>query len=122
MASRYRPPHHFGVGGVGIGNEFHFVTDEQAEATLSAAWDAGVRYFDVSPWYGLGLAERRFGRFLARKPRDEFIISSKVGKLLQAAATTRGVSTSHSARRPTRRISTIPPTGCVARSRTVSSA
>ena len=46
-----------------IGNEFEFATDEQAEATLAAAWDAGIRYFDVSPWYGLGLAERRFGRW-----------------------------------------------------------
>ena len=81
---RYRPPHPFGLGGVAIGNEFRFATDEQAEATLAAAWDAGVRYFDVSPWYGLGLAERRFGRFLARKPRGEFVISSKVGKLLRA--------------------------------------
>ena len=82
--TRYRPPHDFGLGGVAIGNEFQFATDEQAEATLAAAWDAGVRYFDVSPWYGLGLAERRFGRFLARKPRHEFTISSKVGKLLRA--------------------------------------
>ncbi len=82
---RHRPPHDFGVGGVAIGNEFQFATDEQAEATLAAAWDAGVRYFDVSPWYGLGLAERRFGRFLARKPRGEFVISSKVGKLLRAS-------------------------------------
>ena len=81
----YRPPHHFGLGGVAIGNEFEFATDEQAEATLAAAWDAGMRYFDVSPWYGLGLAERRFGRFLARKPRNEFVISSKVGKLLRAS-------------------------------------
>ena len=82
---RYRPPHDFGLGGVAIGNEFQFATDEQAEATLAAAWDAGVRYFDVSPWYGLGLAERRFGRFLARKPRGEFVISSKVGRLLRAS-------------------------------------
>lgn len=82
---RYRPPHDFGLGGVAIGNEFQFATDEQAEATLAAAWDAGVRYFDVSPWYGLGLAERRFGRFLARKPRHEFVLSSKVGKLLRAS-------------------------------------
>jgi D-threo-aldose 1-dehydrogenase len=82
---RYCPPHNFGLGGVAIGNEFQFATDEQAEATLAAAWDAGVRYFDVSPWYGLGLAERRFGRFLARKPRGEFVLSSKVGKLLRAS-------------------------------------
>ncbi|TVV70000.1 aldo/keto reductase [Sphingomonas solaris] len=87
---RYRPPHDFGLGGVAIGNEFQFATDEQAEATLAAAWDAGVRYFDVSPWYGLGLAERRFGRFLARKPRGEFVISSKVGKLLRAGRDNEG--------------------------------
>ncbi len=83
-SQRYRPPVDFGLGGVAIGNEFQFATDEQAEATLAAAWDAGVRYFDVSPWYGLGLAERRFGRFLSRKPRGEFTLSSKVGKLLKA--------------------------------------
>lgn len=81
---RYCPPHEFGIGGVAIGNEFQFATDEQAEATLAAAWDAGIRYFDVAPWYGLGLAERRFGRFLSRKPRDEFVISSEVGKLMRA--------------------------------------
>ena len=84
-SQRYRPPYSFGLGGVAIGNEFQFATDEQADATLAAAWDAGIRYFDVSPWYGLGLAERRFGRFLARKPRQEFVISSKVGKLLRAS-------------------------------------
>ncbi len=89
-AQRYRPPHAFGLGGVAIGNEFQFATDEQAEATFAAAWDAGVRYFDVSPWYGLGLAERRFGRFLARKPRGEFVISSKVGKLLRAGRDNEG--------------------------------
>jgi len=82
---RFLPPFDFGLGGVAIGNEFQFATDEMAEATLAAAWDAGIRYFDVSPWYGLGLAERRFGRFLARKPRHEFVISSKVGKLLRAS-------------------------------------
>ena len=81
---RYRPPVDFGLGGVSIGNEFRFATDDQAHATLSAAWDAGIRYFDVSPWYGLGLAERRYGRFLASRPRGEFTISSKVGKLLKA--------------------------------------
>src|SRR4051812_13662378 len=46
----------FGLGGVPLGNEFEVVTDEDAHKTLEAAWNAGVRYFDVSPWYGLGLA------------------------------------------------------------------
>lgn len=84
-AQRYRPHENFGLGGVSLGNEFEFVTDAQAEATLEAAWEAGVRYYDTSPWYGLGLCERRFGRFLHTKPRDEYILSTKVGKLLKAS-------------------------------------
>jgi D-threo-aldose 1-dehydrogenase len=75
----------FGMGGVSLGNEFEFVTDEIAAATLEAAWTAGVRYFDVAPWYGLGLAERRFGAFLHTKPRDDYVLSSKVCKLLKAS-------------------------------------
>src|SRR3954462_14707165 len=57
----YRPPFKFGLGGVPLGNEFSVVTDEDASAVLEAAWSAGVRYYDMAPWYGLGLAERRFG-------------------------------------------------------------
>lgn len=75
----------FGLGGVPLGNEFEVVTDEMAHATLAAAWDAGVRYYDVSPWYGLGLAERRFGAFLHRQDRDSYVLSTKVGKLLKAS-------------------------------------
>ncbi len=82
---KYRPPIDFGLGGVAIGNEFAFVTDAQAEQTLEAAWEAGLRYFDTSPWYGLGLCERRFGRFLHDKPRGSFVLSTKVGKLLKAS-------------------------------------
>ena len=83
----YRPPFKFGMGGVPLGNEFSIVTDEDANAILEAAWSAGVRYYDVSPWYGLGLAERRFGYFLHNKKRSDYIISSKVGKLLTASRT-----------------------------------
>jgi D-threo-aldose 1-dehydrogenase len=75
----------FGLGGVPLGNEFEVVTEEMAHATLAAAWEAGVRYFDVSPWYGLGLAERRFGAFLHRQDRDSYVLSTKVGKLLKAS-------------------------------------
>ena len=81
----FTPEFRFGLGGVPIGNEFKAVTDESAERTLQASWDAGVRYFDVSPWYGLGLAERRYGRFLYKHPRDSYVISTKVGKLLKAS-------------------------------------
>ena len=83
----YKPPFKFGMGGVPLGNEFSIVTDEDANAILEAAWSAGVRYYDVSPWYGLGLAERRFGNFLHNKKRSDYIISSKVGKLLKASKT-----------------------------------
>jgi D-threo-aldose 1-dehydrogenase len=80
----------FGLGGVPLGNEFEVVTDDDAEATLEASWEAGVRYFDVSPWYGLGLSERRFGRFLHRQPRDSYLLSTKVGKLLKASPNNHG--------------------------------
>ena len=53
-----------------FGNEFEVVSDEDAYKTLEAAWNAGVRYYDVSPWYGLGLGERRYGNFLHNKNRD----------------------------------------------------
>jgi D-threo-aldose 1-dehydrogenase len=81
----YRPPFTFGLGGVPLGNEFAVVTDKDANAILEAAWSAGIRYYDVSPWYGLGLAERRYGNFLHNKQRSEYVISSKVGKLLKAS-------------------------------------
>jgi len=75
----------FGLGSVPFGNEFAYVTDEVAHATIEAAWNAGVRYYDTSPWYGLGLAERRLGTFLHRQTRGEYVLSSKVGKLLVAS-------------------------------------
>jgi hypothetical protein len=77
-------PFHFGLEGVPIGNEFSAVTDTDADQTLEAAWNAGIRYYDVSPWYGLGLAERRW-TFPAQSKRDDYVISSKVGKLLKAS-------------------------------------
>jgi D-threo-aldose 1-dehydrogenase len=82
---RYVPPVKFGIGGVPFGNEFEVVSDEDAYQTLAAAWNAGVRYYDVAPWYGLGLGERRYGNFLHNKNRDDYVLSSKVGKLLKAS-------------------------------------
>lgn len=70
-------------GGASLGNLFYAVDDAQARATLETSWDLGIRYFDTSPHYGLGLSERRIGAFLADKPRDEFVISTKVGRLLE---------------------------------------
>jgi D-threo-aldose 1-dehydrogenase len=83
----YKLPFKFGLGGVPLGNEFAVVTDKDAYAILEAAWSAGIRYYDVSPWYGLGLAERRYGSFLHSKKRSDYVISSKVGKLLKASKT-----------------------------------
>src|SRR5882757_9011131 len=83
----YKPTFRFGIGGVPLGNEFAVVTDKDAYATIEAAWNAGVRYYDMAPWYGLGLAERRYGNFLHNKTRSEFVVSSKVGKLLKASKT-----------------------------------
>ncbi len=83
----YKPSFKFGMGGVPLGNEFEVVTDEDAYATIQAAWNAGVRYYDMAPWYGLGLAERRYGNFLHNQPRNEYILSTKVGKLLKASKT-----------------------------------
>jgi D-threo-aldose 1-dehydrogenase len=85
----FKPEFRFGLGGVAIGNEFNKVLDKDAEATLEAAWGVGVRYFDVAPWYGFGLAERRFGHFLHNMPRSEYVLSSKVGKLFKASKNNR---------------------------------
>jgi D-threo-aldose 1-dehydrogenase len=85
MSEHYKPPVRFGLGGVPLGNEFAVITEKDAYATLEAAWSAGIRYYDTSPWYGLGLCERRFGNFLHTKDRSEYVLSSKVGKLLKAS-------------------------------------
>ncbi|SEJ58787.1 D-threo-aldose 1-dehydrogenase [Arthrobacter sp. yr096] len=72
-----------GFGGAGIGNLYRAIPDGEALATVLAAWDAGIRYFDTAPHYGLGLSEQRLGAVLRDKPRDQFIISTKVGRLLE---------------------------------------
>ena len=71
-----------GFGASVIGNLYRPTTDEDAAAAVTAAWDAGIRYFDTAPHYGLGLSERRLGATLRQYPRDEYVISSKVGRLL----------------------------------------
>jgi len=82
--SQFKLPHKFGLGGVAIGNGFKELSDAEAEKTLEGAWEAGVRYYDTSPWYGLGLSERRFGHFLHNKKREDYVISTKVGRVLTA--------------------------------------
>ncbi|MFF8392470.1 aldo/keto reductase [Streptomyces sp. NPDC016172] len=70
------------LGCAALGNLLHPVTDEDAHATVEAAWDAGVRTFDTAPHYGLGLSERRLGAALRDRPRDTYTLSTKVGRLL----------------------------------------
>jgi D-threo-aldose 1-dehydrogenase len=77
-----------GFGGAQIGNLYRATTDEEAGEAVSAAWDAGIRYFDTAPHYGLGLSEQRLGRALWHHPRDEFVVSTKVGRLLESAGST----------------------------------
>ena len=73
----------FGFGGANLGNLYRAMSDDHAHAVLDAAWNAGIRHFDTAPHYGLGLSERRLGAFLAGKPRAEYVLSTKVGRLLR---------------------------------------
>jgi D-threo-aldose 1-dehydrogenase len=72
-----------GLGTAPLGGLFAAVSEADAEATISQAWLLGVRYFDTAPLYGFGLAEQRLGRFLRGQPRDSFVLSTKVGRLLR---------------------------------------
>ncbi len=71
-----------GLGAAQLGNLHRVTTDEEAAQTVDAAWDGGVRYFDTAPHYGVGLSERRLGAQLRGRPRDEYAVSTKVGRLL----------------------------------------
>lgn len=72
-----------GFGASVIGNLYRETPPEDAHAAIEAAWEAGIRYFDTAPHYGLGLSERRLGAALrGRRPRDAYVVSSKVGRLL----------------------------------------
>ncbi|WP_092174201.1 aldo/keto reductase [Pseudomonas sp. NFACC37-1] len=84
-AMRYMTPQRFGMGGTQIGNIFAPISDEQASSVLQAAWEAGVRLYDTSPFYGFGLSEYRLGRFLRGKNPDDYVVSTKVGRVLTAA-------------------------------------
>ena len=67
-----------GLGGAFLGR----ASAEEATRVVDAAWDGGIRYFDTAPLYGMGSSERRDGAALSRRPRDEFVLSTKVGRLL----------------------------------------
>ncbi|MDT0345118.1 aldo/keto reductase [Streptomyces litchfieldiae] len=71
-----------GFGGGPLGGLFEVLDDETAAGALAAGWESGIRYFDTSPHYGIGQSERRVGELLREKPRREFTLSTKVGRLL----------------------------------------
>ncbi|MFB8752658.1 aldo/keto reductase [Streptomyces parvulus] len=75
-------PGHLGLGTAPLGSMFRDVTDEEAAATVDAAWDHGIRYYDTAPFYGAGLAEIRLGDALAGRPRDSYVLSTKVGRVV----------------------------------------
>lgn len=75
-----------GFGTAPMGNLYRAISDEEARAILDRAWVGGVRYFDTAPLYGLGLSETRLNGFLRTKPRDEYVLSTKVGRLMRPCA------------------------------------
>ncbi|TDW91786.1 aldo/keto reductase [Kribbella sp. VKM Ac-2566] len=75
-----------GLGSAPLGNLLGEVHEADAAAAVNAAWDEGWRYFDTAPHYGLGLAEERLGRALRDKPRDSYVLSSKVGRIIYEAS------------------------------------
>ena len=75
-------PGKLGFGTAPLGNMFRDIPEAEARATVDAAWNDGIRYFDNAPFYGAGLAEIRMGEALADKPRDAYVISTKVGRLV----------------------------------------
>lgn len=82
MALKDILPGKLGFGAAPLGNMFRAIPEEEALATVEAAWNDGIRYYDNAPLYGAGLAELRMGEALAGKPRDEYVISTKVGRVI----------------------------------------
>ena len=75
-----------GFGCAPLGNLYRAISEAEAQATLEAAWDGGVRYFDTAPLYGLGLSETRLNHFLRGRPRADLLLSTKVGRLMKVSA------------------------------------
>lgn len=86
MKNIFKKEHELGIGGVPIGTAFEDISEEKSQKILEQAWEKGIRYFDTSPWYGLTKSERRFGEFLQSKNRDEFLFSTKVGRIFEKVA------------------------------------
>ena len=71
-----------GYGGAPLGNMFRNIPEEEALGTVTAAWDQGIRYFDTAPFYGVGLSEIRMGKVISRHKREDYVLSTKVGRLI----------------------------------------
>ena len=82
VIDRVRASGPFAFGASSLGNLYQAMDDDVAQATVDAAWNAGVRLFDAAPFYGFGLSEIRLGTTLASKPRESFLLSTKVGRVL----------------------------------------
>ena len=82
MSLKHILPGKLGFGTAPLGNMFRDIPEDEALATVEAAWNDGIRYFDSAPFYGAGLAELRMGEALAGKPRGEYVISTKVGRVI----------------------------------------
>lgn len=83
-SKRYRPKHRVGLGGaIGLGDMRKILTEKEAFELIHTAWDEGIRYYDTSPWYGLGLSERRHAMLLSAQELGSYEVSSKIGRLLE---------------------------------------
>ena len=82
MSLKDKLPGQLGFGTAPLGNMFRAIPEEEAQATVEAAWNQGVRYFDTAPFYGSGLSEIRLGQALSQYKRDDFVLSTKVGRVI----------------------------------------
>jgi D-threo-aldose 1-dehydrogenase len=82
MSLKDKLPGQLGFGTAPLGNMFRNIPEAEAQATVDAAWDHGVRFFDAAPLYGAGLAESRLGEALSKRKRDDYVVSTKVGRLI----------------------------------------
>ncbi|MFB7251200.1 aldo/keto reductase [Microbacterium sp. NPDC056234] len=82
MSTARNPLPRLGLGTAQLGNLYRATTDDEAAGAIAEAWNGGIRYFDTAPHYGLGLSERRLGTLLRAFPRDQYVVSTKVGRLL----------------------------------------
>jgi D-threo-aldose 1-dehydrogenase len=73
----------FGLGAAHFGGQRQHVDGDIARATMQMAWEGGVRYFDTAPWYGRGLSEHRVGDFLIDRPREDFVLTTKIGRVFR---------------------------------------